>query len=468
MRHLIENAAAFQATAKRVLMDMFGLETTETTEVVASVAVITNKSFIVSIYYTGTVYGEYMLAMDEETAAKILGIDEQITDLNRSEIQEQFCDAFSEVLNMVVGECLVQLQATYAKLTLTPPRVFFGKIRYPSFRTGRSVLQTPAGEVECHFCLDLMRLDLATSYNDALASLLDVNSKLKQANEHLAQQQAHLVHSEKMASVGMLASGVAHEINNPLFFVESNLTTLNDYITIIESMISLYENLCVSVNSPDLDMLSALAAVRAESQGKDLDFVLEDTQHLVSETREGVSRIKSIVKSLKEFSHVDVGAVTDADLNLIVENSIALISHELTERCEVVVDCQNLPKVVCNAGEIGQVLIHLLVNASHAIQDSGQIRVRSFAEDSEVFLIIEDSGQGIDPSDLSHIFDPFFTTKPVGKGVGLGLSISYGIIRKHNGSISVESEVGRGTKFTIRLPVNHNSLAYVPSPTVAI
>ena len=468
MRQLIENAAVFQSTAKRVLMDMFGLETTETTEVVESVAVKTSKSFIVSIYYTGTVYGEYMLAMDEETAAKILGIDEPITDLNRSEVQEQFCDAFSEILNMVVGECLVHLQATYAKLTLTPPRVFFGKIRYPNFRTGRSVLHTPAGEVECHFCLDLMRLDLATSYNDALASLLDVNSKLKQANEHLAQQQAHLVHSEKMASVGMLASGVAHEINNPLFFVESNLTTLNDYITIIESMISLYENLCVSVNSPDLDMLSALAAVRAESQGKDLDFVLEDTQQLVAETREGVSRIKSIVKSLKEFSHVDVGGVTDADLNLIVENSIALISHELTDRCEVLVDCQNLPKVVCNAGEIGQVLIHMLVNASHAIQDSGQIRVRSYAEESEVFLVIEDSGQGIDPSDLSHIFDPFFTTKPVGKGVGLGLSISYGIIRKHNGSISVESEVGRGTKFTIRLPVSSNTLACISSSTIAV
>jgi two-component system, NtrC family, sensor kinase len=468
MRHLIENAAVFQTTAKRVLSEMFGLETTETTEVVESVAVKTSKSFIVSIYYTGTVYGEYMLAMDEETAAKILGIGEPITDLNRSEIQEQFCDAFSEILNMVVGECIVHLQATYAKLTLTPPRVFFGKIRYPNFRTGRSVLHTPEGEIECHFCLDLMRLDLATSYNDALASLLDVNSKLKQANEHLAQQQAQLVHSEKMASVGMLASGVAHEINNPLFFVESNLTTLNDYITIIESMISLYENLCVSVNSPDLDMLSALAAVRAESEGKDLDFVLEDTQHLVAETREGVSRIKSIVKSLKEFSHVDVGGVTDADLNLIVENSIALISHELTERCELVVDCQNLPKIVCHAGEIGQVLIHMLVNASHAIQDSGQIRVRSYAEDSEVFLIIEDSGQGIDPSDLSHIFDPFFTTKPVGKGVGLGLSISYGIIRKHNGSISVESEVGRGTKFTIRLPVTNNTLACIPSSTVAV
>ena len=467
MRQLIENAAAFQTSAKRVLMDMFGLETTETTEVVESVAVKTNKSFIVSIYYTGTVYGEYLLAMDEATAAKILGIDEPITDSNRDEIQEQFCDAFSEILNMIVGECLVQLQATYAKLTLTPPRVFFGKIRYPNFRTGRSVLLTPAGEVECHFCLDLMRLDLATSYNDALASLLEVNSKLKQANEHLAQQQAHLVHSEKMASVGMLASGVAHEINNPLFFVESNLTTLNDYITIIESMISLYENLCVSVNSPDLDMLSALAAVRAESQGKDLDFVLEDTQHLVAETREGVSRIKAIVKSLKEFSHVDIGGVTDADLNLIVENSIALISHELSERCEVVVDCQNLPKVVCNAGEIGQVLIHMLVNASHAIQDSGQIHVRSYAEDGEVFLIIEDSGQGIDPGDLSHIFDPFFTTKPVGKGVGLGLSIAYGIIRKHNGSISVESEVGRGTKFTIRLPVVNSTLAYVTS-TVAV
>jgi two-component system, NtrC family, sensor kinase len=438
---------------------MFGLDPIESSDVRETNSVVTQKSFIVSIYFTGTVYGEYLLALDETTAAKILGLDASDLHEQRDEVRDQLADAFAEALNVVVGESLVHLQSTYSKLTLTPPRVYFGEIRYPKFRTAHATLQSPFGEIECHFCLDLMRLDLATSYDEALASLLQVNSKLKEANEHLAEQQAQLVHSEKMASIGMLASGVAHEINNPLFFVDANLKTLNDYMTIIDSMIGLYENLCESVKTTDDELETAMAAVRAVREDQDLDFVLQDTQHLVTETRDGVARIKTIVKGLKEFSHVDVGGASEADLNTIIENALGLVAHELHDHCRIEMDCQPLPKVVCHTGEIGQVLINMLLNAGQAIQDQGRIKLQSYATDSEVVLVIEDNGHGISPADLDHIFDPFFTTKPVGEGVGLGLSITYGIIRKHNGSISVESEIGRGTKFTVRLPLSGVALA---------
>ncbi len=373
MKQLLENTQHFQTSAHRVLEDMFGLQEIVPSEPVEMSTVETEKTFIVSIYYTGTVYGEYQLALNEDTAARILGIDEPIDASNRESIQEQICDAFSEVLNMIVGECLVHLQSTYAKLTLTPPRIFFGRIRYPKFRTGKSVLNTPFGSVECHFCLDLMRLDLATSYNDALQSLLEVNSKLKQANQHLAEQQTQLVHSEKMATVGMLASGIAHEINNPLFFVESNLTTLNDYVGVIESMVGLYENLCLSVRSGTHDYQEALAALHSESEEQDIEFVLQDTNALVKETREGVRRIKTIVKGLKDFSHTDIGGIADADLNQIIQNTLSLISHEWRDRCEFIFDSQELPRVVCNAGEIGQVLLHMILNAAQAIPEKGKV-----------------------------------------------------------------------------------------------
>lgn len=453
MKQLLENTLHFRSSTNRVLADMFGLTDIAMSDAIETPTVETDKSFIVSIYYTGTVYGEYQLAMDQETAARILGIEDSMDDSNREMIQEQICDAFSEVLNMIVGESLVHLQSTYAKLTLTPPRIFFGKIRYPKFRTGKAILTTSCGTIECHFCLDLMRLDLATSYNDALQSLLEVNSKLKQANQHLAEQQSQLVHSEKMATVGMLASGIAHEINNPLFFVESNLSTLNDYVGVIESMVGLYENLCISVRSGAHDYQEALTALRNESEQQDIEFVLQDTNALVKETREGVRRIKTIVKGLKDFSHTDIGGIADADLNQIINNTLSLVAHEWKDRCEFLLDSQELPRVVCNAGEIGQVLLHMILNAAQSIDDKGKVAIATYALASDAVIVIEDSGRGIPSDVLDRIFDPFFTTKEEGKGVGLGLSIAYGIIRKHNGSISVESKLGQGTKFTVRLPL---------------
>lgn len=453
METLSNHTEIYAEIVSRTLTDMFGIEAPAAPGFVETNSVQTEKTFIISIYYTGTVYGEYLIAMDETTAAKIIGIDEEITDENRQAIREDICDAMSETLNTIVGEAIVNLQETYAKLTITAPRIYFGEIRYPQFRTGRSLLTTDAGEVECHFCLDLMRLDLAASYTEAMESLVDVNTQLKNANKHLADQQAQLVHSAKMASVGVLASGVAHEINNPLFFVDANLTTLTDYLKVIESTLGLYETLSESLACKDGNCPPELSELRSEAEEQDLPFVIEDTKELVRETREGVSRIKLIVQGLKDFSQVDRCGNTEADINQILTNASNLISAQLPEECLVTMSLEEVPSVVCNAGEIGQAIAGVILNAGHAVSDGGEIRLQTGITDSSIVVVVDDNGVGISSEDIEHLFEPFFTTKPVGEGVGLGLSIAYGIFEKHHGSISVESELGKGTRVTMRLPI---------------
>jgi two-component system, NtrC family, sensor kinase len=459
MTNILEHTENFGEVAARTINDMFGVDIVRRTEPLESSSVATSKTFLVSIYYTGTVYGEYLLAMDESTAAKICGIEEPISQDNRDEVRETICDAMAETLNTIVGEAIVHLQRSFAKLTLTAPRIFLGEVRYPKFRTGLTTLCTTAGDIECHFCLDLMRLDLATSYQEAMGTLIDVNAKLKEANRHLAEQQAQLVLTEKMASVGILASGVAHEINNPLFFVDANLTTLGEYIAVIESILNLYDRLCESLHGADGRWTEELKLIHEENQEQDIEFVMEDTKQLMRESRDGIARIKNIVQGLRDFSQVDRGGFSEADLNVIAENACALVASTLPQHCRLEKQFAELPKLVCNAAEIGQVVASILINAGQAINGSGSISLRSESTDSNVILIAEDNGRGIDPKHIDHIFEPFFTTREEGAGTGLGLSIAYGIVQKHNGSISVHSTLGEGTKVTVRLPLVHEPAA---------
>ncbi len=456
MTTIVEQTELLGEIAARTIADMFGITTNTRVPTIENSSVETNKRFIVAIYYTGTVYGEYMLAMDEATAARIVGFEEPLDDGNRVQFRDDICDAMAETLNTIVGEAIVHLQQSYAKLTLTAPRIFFGEIRYPKFRTGRTVLETEAGEIECHFCLDLMRLDLATSYQEAMGTLIDVNAKLREAYRHLAEQQAQLVLTEKMASVGILASGVAHEINNPLFFVDANLNTLCEYVAIVDSILTLYEKLCVSLQDSDGHWVAELDLIRHENREQDIDFVMEDTKQLLCETREGITRIKNIVQGLRDFSQMDRGGMAEADVNLIAENSVALVAGSFSQNCKVDLQLGQLPKLVCNAAEIGQVIASVLINASQAIEDEGSIVIRSESTLSDILLVMEDTGRGIAPEHIDHIFEPFYTTREEGDGAGLGLSIAYGIVQKHNGSISVASTVGVGTKVTIRLPITCN------------
>ncbi len=455
MKKVDEHTLVFSDIVRQTFADMLGIETASTSEVASFNSVETKKQVIISIHYTGTVFGEYLLALDESTAAQIIQADEPVSDENREEVRDEICDTLSEVLNVIVGEAIVDLQNSFAKLTFAAPRIFFGEVRYPNFRTGCTTLQTDAGEIECHFCLDLMRLNLAESYDTAMKSLLDINDKLKDANQQLAAQQAQLVHSEKMASIGVLAAGVAHEINTPLFAVDVNLATFDDYVSVLETTVELYENLVNSLGASKENL------AQLDNGDDDLEFILQDTKSLLSESRESTTQIKRIVKKLKDISNLDNLESVPTDINQLAETVLSMLSEKVKD-LEVEFDFGNVPIIECNAGEIGQVIINLVMNAADACYESGKtIKLVTREQDGEVLVSVVDDGCGIVQDDLGRIFDPFFTTKGVGSGSGLGLSVSFGIVQKHNGAIQVDRTSDEGTSVTFRLPVEGQNVGTV-------
>lgn len=273
--------------------------------------------------------------------------------------------------------------------------------------------------------------------------------ELRQLNLQLEDAQNHLMQSDKMASIGQLAAGVAHEINNPIGYVYSNLGTLEKYVQDTFAMLALYERAEASI--ADAGVRAQLAAARDKL---DIAFLKEDLSALMHESKDGITRVKQIVQNLKDFSHVDA---TDewqyADLHQGLDSTLNIVSNEIRYKAEVVREYGELPEVECLSSQLNQVFMNLLVNAAHAIEARGTITIRTGRQADEVWVEIADTGKGIAPEHLKKIFDPFFTTKPIGKGTGLGLSLSYGILQKHHGRIKVESEVDRGTTFHICLPV---------------
>lgn len=246
-----------------------------------------------------------------------------------------------------------------------------------------------------------------------------------------------LLQSEKMAAIGQLAAGVAHEINNPIGFVNSNLGTLKRYVGNLLCLIDAYEQ---GNATPALENIN-------------LPYLRKDILNLLDESKEGVERVTRIVQDLKDFSHVDEAEWQWANLNKGLDSTLNVVNNEIKYRAEVIKEYGDLPDVWCLPQQINQVFMNLLVNAAHAIEGRGTVTVRTGHDDGQVWVEIIDSGKGIPTENLTRIFDPFFTTKPVGKGTGLGLSLAYGIVEKHHGQIEVSSEVGKGTAFRVWLPV---------------
>jgi PAS domain S-box-containing protein len=256
-------------------------------------------------------------------------------------------------------------------------------------------------------------------------------------------EEAHnqLLQSEKMAAIGQLAAGVAHEINNPVGFVNSNLGSLKIYADKLLTVINAYES-----NDPE-----QIADAR---QNADLEFLREDLPSLLKESQDGLSRVTKIVHDLKDFSHVDQAEHQEADLNAALESTLNVVWNELKYKAEVIRELGEIPHVDCVPAQINQVFMNLLVNAAQAIPHQGKIFVRSGAENDQVWFEVEDTGSGMSAEVKQRIFEPFFTTKPVGKGTGLGLSISYDIIvKKHGGRMTVTSEPGKGSCFRLWLPL---------------
>ena len=273
--------------------------------------------------------------------------------------------------------------------------------------------------------------------------------ELQQLNLQLADAQNYLLQADKMASVGQLAAGVAHEINNPIGYVYSNLGTLEKYIHDVFALLTLYEQAEASIS--DVSLREILKTTRDRI---DISFLREDMGSLMNESKEGITRVKQIVQNLKDFSHVNISDEWHfTDLHKGLESTLNIVNNEIKYKAEVIKEYDELPEVECLSSQLNQVFMNLLVNAAHAIEERGTISIRTGKQDNEVWVEICDTGRGINPEHLKKIFNPFFTTKPIGQGTGLGLSLSYGIVQKHHGRIAVQSDVGKGTTFRIWLPI---------------
>ncbi|QRJ65759.1 PAS domain-containing protein [Azospira restricta] len=279
---------------------------------------------------------------------------------------------------------------------------------------------------------------------DANARLAREHHELQQLLHKVEQTQQQLLQSEKLAAIGQLAAGVAHEINNPVGFVSSNLGTLKDYVGRLLDVIGAYERAVPEM--PD--------AVRAARADADLDFLRDDIPALLAESADGLQRVSRIVRDLKNFSRVDEAEWQSADLNAALESTLNVVWNELKYKAEVVRELDGIPAVECVPAQINQVFMNLLINAVQAIPERGRITLRSGSGDGCVWFEVADTGCGMPEAVQKRIFEPFFTTKPVGKGTGLGLSISYDIVvKKHGGRFDVSSAPGAGTTFRITLPV---------------
>ena len=304
-------------------------------------------------------------------------------------------------------------------------------------------------------------LSVVTDSSDGYISLSTDMTKIKKQNstlideiektgEKLFKVEELLLNSEKMSTLGTISAGIAHEINNPVAFVNSNMSKINEYANTLCQTINILKS---HLSPSDFDQLLK------KCDGNNIDdneisYIIEDYPELIKETQDGLNRIKNIVSDLKSFSHQGSDEIIFTDLHSCINTALNLARNELKYKVEIIKHyADDLPQVPCMESKISQVFLNIFVNAAHAINESGIITVTTYYENDSVFVSIKDNGIGMDKEVQTHIFEPFYTSKPVGKGTGLGLSLSHDIISLHQGKISVESEQGGGTEFIIQLPL---------------
>lgn len=329
--------------------------------------------------------------------------------------------------------------------------IFAGMVQLGLVYGGYLIAQLFSTQREHRLALEAMNRDLEQKVKERTAQFVAANEtlarehrELEQTLQKLAETQNELLQSEKMASLGFLVAGVAHELNNPISFVHSNIDFIGDYVVRLKGLLEASEALDLP-EGPAQQQLDKLKA-QARLDVKSLD-------ELIASCKRGTERVKRIVMDLGTFARVDEVTPVAVDLHEGLETTLSLLTKEYKDRITVHRDYGSLPPVECHPGQINQVFMNLLLNAAQAIPMTGEIWIRTAAHGEKVSIVIKDTGCGIPDADLAKIFDPFFTTKKVGQGMGLGLSLSYGIIQKHSGTMRVVSRDGRGTEFTIELPV---------------
>lgn len=295
----------------------------------------------------------------------------------------------------------------------------------------------------------LLRKQAEQMLEDRSRELFLANEQLQESNRLLQEQQQAMIRSEKMASLGILAAGVAHEINNPLGFITSNFSLLAEGLEDIRRLIGKLDAEFTSATSVE-DLKSHWAAALAEF---DIDYLFSDLGSLTSETREGLERVKQIVADLKSFTRQDDGEKAPVDVNDCLRGALNILKNQTKYHAQIDVDFGELPVIQGFFGKLNQVFTNLIANANQAVADQGLIRISTRCRHGWVEVEVADNGHGIREEHLRLLFTPFFTTKPVGEGTGLGLAISLGIVQEHDGEIQVVSQPGQGTSFTVRIPV---------------
>ena len=287
-----------------------------------------------------------------------------------------------------------------------------------------------------------------------------MNDELSKAYKDLQDAEAQLIQSEKMASLGRLVAGTAHELNNPISFVYSNIFHLRSYISDIQTVLKKYHDVCTlaAASTPQPTAIAnGITDIERLKEQLDFDYTMKDLDRLVDDIDEGAKRTKGIVEDLKVFANSDEGKSEYMDINEDIEKTLNLLVDYYKDRITIHRDYAELPKVKGYVGQINQVFMNLITNACQAMDNEGDIWITTRQKNGNVMISVRDNGKGIAKEHIGKIFDPFFTTKDVGKGAGLGLSISYGIIQRHRGEILVDSQSGVGATFTIRIPINFES-----------
>lgn len=304
--------------------------------------------------------------------------------------------------------------------------------------------------------LQTMNDDLEQRIVKRTAELETSKDKISESLTALQKTQGQLIQQEKLASIGQLAAGVAHEINNPIGYVGSNINRIDEYFIDLRQIITDIDKILAAL--PPETAAIATREVAVIKKRLDFDFIADDFSSVISDCREGIARVKEIVQSLKDFSHnVDEKDFSEVDINNAINTTLKVVNNEIKYYCDLELDLKLGTHVSANLGQLHQVISNLVVNASHAMRETGKrglLSIRTFSDGDFAVIEIEDTGNGIPEEIYTKIFDPFFTTKPIGQGTGLGLNISYDIIvNKHKGDLSFVSKIGAGTVFKIKLPL---------------
>jgi signal transduction histidine kinase len=298
---------------------------------------------------------------------------------------------------------------------------------------------------------------LESQHHELQENLAIKNTKLDEAIQNLKVTQAQAMQSEKMASIGQLAAGVAHEINNPIGFVGSNLEALSDYLSDYNTLLGHYQAMADALGKAGIDKMASTVKSHLETIHKfekdiEIAYLKEDIPDLLKDCIEGTSRVGKIVADLKNFAHPGNDKPMPMDINKGLESTLNVVANELKYKAIVIKEFGKIPLVEAWPQKMNQVFMNILINCAQAIPEKGEIRIHTFVQGGDVKIAISDTGSGISSENLSKIFDPFFTTKAVGKGTGLGMNIAYNIVKEHKGHIEVKSEMGKGTCLTITLP----------------